>query len=548
MAGQTLHKCFGVIREGGPIAVAIVKIFGPHGGSIGCLPNETVLGDRGRHASPDDGVGESGQSEDLRHLRNVTEHVRQIADVHGATEGRCAAKTHLQVTDDGLARGQELVHQDVPRPHADATSRGQRPNAIFILGPHLEVVVDDGHLPVQHEVGIAVVGFEQLQKDVEHVDQIQAKLLVGLVPLTVPVSVRHDCDATGCHARHTMTSGIDQANNERRVRGPHLWHGSRVGVIGMGTGTLEGAMHVSGQTLWNPLGAVARSWGHFVRRPRATQIRTVVLIAAVIVGVSIWVATAPSGSSATTSTVDLANGGSSGAGLSPVSSASTSTRGVTDPYHQCGLSCGVPQFPGRRRGIRCGRRVRRTAEGHHPLRQADQRPRGDQRTQDQPDHHRLRPDQRGGHAVALQDLDRGLPGGLRRARRYRGMDRGQRAVHHPGGSDPVHRSVDHGHRLDRPGRSLPVVDGTRSGSDPPCGGRVGHPVGPAWEDQEGGGDCRGPGLGPVGPQQLSAAGPPRRRGHPGGRDHRLGPRRRPRRRTVRPHWSSSNCATPGSAR
>ncbi len=87
---------------------------------------------------------------------------------------------------------------------------------------------------------------------------------------------------------------------------------------------------MSGQSRWNPLGALARSWGHFVRRPRATQVRTVALIAAVIAGVTIWVATAPSGSSATTSTVGPANGGSVGAGPSPVSSASTSARGVTD--------------------------------------------------------------------------------------------------------------------------------------------------------------------------------------------------------------------------
>ncbi len=86
---------------------------------------------------------------------------------------------------------------------------------------------------------------------------------------------------------------------------------------------------MTGQTRWNPLGVLARSWGHFVRRPRATQVRTVVLIAAVIVGVSFWVATAPSGSSATTSTVAQTNDGSGGAGPSPVSSASTSARGVT---------------------------------------------------------------------------------------------------------------------------------------------------------------------------------------------------------------------------
>ncbi len=55
---------------------------------------------------------------------------------------------------------------------------------------------------------------------------------------------------------------------------------------------------MSGPTRWNPLGGLIRSWGHFVRRPRSTQIRTVALVVVVLVGTTIWVATSPSASSA----------------------------------------------------------------------------------------------------------------------------------------------------------------------------------------------------------------------------------------------------------
>ena len=75
------------------------------------------------------------------------------------------------------------------------------------LRPDLEVVVDHRHLPVQHEVGVAGVGLEQGEQGVEHVDQIQAKVLVGLVPFAVPVGVRDDGDAAGCHVRQTMACG-----------------------------------------------------------------------------------------------------------------------------------------------------------------------------------------------------------------------------------------------------------------------------------------------------------------------------------------------------
>jgi hypothetical protein len=83
---------------------------------------------------------------------------------------------------------------------------------------------------------------------------------------------------------------------------------------------------------WNPLAGLSRSWGHFVRRPRATQIRTVALVAAVLAGVIVWVATAPSSAiaSASSSSSSGASGaGSGGSGPSPVSRASTSSRGVS---------------------------------------------------------------------------------------------------------------------------------------------------------------------------------------------------------------------------
>ena len=71
-----------------------------------------------------------------------------------------------------------------------------------------------------------------------------------------------------------------------------------------------------------------RSWGHFVRRPRATRVRTVVLVVVVVVTVTVWVATAPA--SSTTSSSARATGSTGTAGTAtPVDRASTSTRGVT---------------------------------------------------------------------------------------------------------------------------------------------------------------------------------------------------------------------------
>ncbi len=86
----------------------------------------------------------------------------------------------------------------------------------------------------------------------------------------------------------------------------------------------------SGVKRWNPLAGVARSWGHFVRRPRATQIRTVAIVGAVVVGTVVWVATAPTSASSNASTVSSSAPNQAARGSAvPVSQASTSSRGVS---------------------------------------------------------------------------------------------------------------------------------------------------------------------------------------------------------------------------
>jgi hypothetical protein len=93
-------------------------------------------------------------------------------------------------------------------------------------------------------------------------------------------------------------------------------------------------MNMSEPTGWmrppNPLRPIGRSWRRLRRRPRAMQIRTVLIVLAVVVGLIIWLTLAPSGTP----------GSPEGAGAAvvpvsasstptPVSQASTSTRGVT---------------------------------------------------------------------------------------------------------------------------------------------------------------------------------------------------------------------------
>ena len=118
---------------------------------------------------------ESELLQDLRHLGDMAEHVGQVANSHRATEVVGPGQTLFHVSDDRLTRHQELVHQDVPRPHGHATRFGQATQRIGCLRTNGEVVVDNGHLAIQQEVTVRRVMFQTGEQLVEQLHQSQAK-------------------------------------------------------------------------------------------------------------------------------------------------------------------------------------------------------------------------------------------------------------------------------------------------------------------------------------------------------------------------------------
>jgi hypothetical protein len=83
----------------------------------------------------------------------------------------------------------------------------------------------------------------------------------------------------------------------------------------------------------NPLAALGRSWRRLRRRPVATQLRTILLVLAVIVGLVLWIDLAPSsdGGAGAAGAAETAEAAAAAATSqpTPVSQASTSARGVT---------------------------------------------------------------------------------------------------------------------------------------------------------------------------------------------------------------------------
>ena len=164
---RSLNEQLGVIRQTCAVAVTDRHVLSADRRAIGCHPGEPGLRDRARYAAPQDGVGESSLGQDLGHLGDVAEHVREVANLHHATERGTTHDAHLQVPDHGLGRHQELVHKDVPRTHGEASRGGEGTNALFCFGSHLQVVVDHGHLAVEEEPAVARVTLHEGEELVE---------------------------------------------------------------------------------------------------------------------------------------------------------------------------------------------------------------------------------------------------------------------------------------------------------------------------------------------------------------------------------------------
>jgi hypothetical protein len=194
--GERLDRAREAVRHGEEVrgvAVPVGQILGANGRPVRPAPGEDVTVDRAGNAPPDDGGVEPERAQDLRHLRDVAEHVGQVADAHRPAELVGAREPELEVAPDRLAGDEELVHQHLPRPDREPLRLDERAQPLLVLRPDLEVVVDRLELAVEREHE-PVVRLHQLEHLVDQPNELQAKALEGQVPLAVPVRVGDQVD------------------------------------------------------------------------------------------------------------------------------------------------------------------------------------------------------------------------------------------------------------------------------------------------------------------------------------------------------------------
>ena len=185
-----VHLLRGRQRQPKRVAVAVLRqVQEHHARSVRRFPQ--VFGARAVEAPPEHRAVEAEAAQELRHLGYVAEGVGDVPRAHGPAEALRDAVPARQVAHQRLAADQELVGHHVPRAHQQAAGRDVTPQALLLLGAHVQVVFEHHRLAVEMERE-GGVRFQQVEHAVHEVDQPQAELFVCQVPLAVPVRVRDD--------------------------------------------------------------------------------------------------------------------------------------------------------------------------------------------------------------------------------------------------------------------------------------------------------------------------------------------------------------------
>ena len=124
----------------------------------------------------------------------MAEQVRQIADRHRRAERARAAVAAVQIADQRFAADEKLVGHHVPGTDQDPAGLNGRAQPRLLLGTDLEVVLEHDRLSIEMEVFVLRVGVEQIQKAIDERHEAQPELLVGQIPLAIPMRMRDDVD------------------------------------------------------------------------------------------------------------------------------------------------------------------------------------------------------------------------------------------------------------------------------------------------------------------------------------------------------------------
>jgi len=174
----------GVRRDGHGVVVPVGEEDAEDLGAVGRLPDQfglepfglgvvAVSGLRVRlvDSPAEDGGVDAEALEDLRHLGDVAEGVRDVPDHGRAAEARRHVQAVDEVADGGLAAHEELVGLHVPGSDGELPGGDGDSDLLLVLGADLEVVLEDDGLPVEVEVLEVRAVLEGIEERIQELDE-----------------------------------------------------------------------------------------------------------------------------------------------------------------------------------------------------------------------------------------------------------------------------------------------------------------------------------------------------------------------------------------
>ena len=223
LAAAALGHLLRVEGQAEAARVAISQVEHGQSRAIRRLPVKAPAGDRIGYPAPEAGARQSELLHDLRHLGDVSELIRAMAHAQGPAQLVGKADPLLEAADVRFAARQELVWLHPPGPDDDPPAFDQRLQTGFVFWTQFEVVVDHDRLAIEVEVLVLRVLLHVIQQFVDHLDQAPAEEFVRLIPLAVPVAVRHDVHGAGHRqagargARPFVATAVERKTSHIRV-------------------------------------------------------------------------------------------------------------------------------------------------------------------------------------------------------------------------------------------------------------------------------------------------------------------------------------------
>jgi hypothetical protein len=183
-------------------AVAAADVLDEHSAAVGGLPEELRGLEGIVRAAPEDAAFDAEACEDRREVGDLAERIGQVADVHYAAQLARDAMAAQEIAHQRLAARERFIGDDVPGPGGQAAFAHVALDQRATVGAHLEVVLDQDGVAVEHEVAVLRIASEDVEEQIEEADEARAVALVGEVPLAIPVRVGDEDDAPAlgnCH-------------------------------------------------------------------------------------------------------------------------------------------------------------------------------------------------------------------------------------------------------------------------------------------------------------------------------------------------------------